>query len=275
MSDTYFVLTELGYPGEHPAGASRFRAGPATAGPWAPQLQHGGPPNALAVAAAEAALARETGRTDLLALRLASDFVGPVPVGELTVRTGVLRAARSAALVEVRIADANDRECLLARVWFVRETDTAAVSAPPADPEPVPATAAELDIDFPYGRSLEWRFLRGRLGTAGPAAAWVRPRIALLAGYDMSPLARAVLIADSASGISAELPWRDWTFLNVDLDVHLSRRLRGDWLLLDAATQVGPGGAAFARSTLFDLHGICGGGLQTLVVAPARRDPGK
>jgi hypothetical protein len=92
-----------------------------------------------------------------------------------------------------------------------------------------------------------------------------------MAGYEMSALARAVLIADSASGISAELSWQDWTFLNVDLDVHLSRPVRGEWLLLDAQTHLGSRGAAFARSTLSDEDGVCGAGLQTLVVAPARR----
>lgn len=274
MSDTYFVLTKTGYGDAFPAGAGRFRAEPPAAGPWAPQLQHGGPPNALAVAAAEAALARETGRTDLRALRLASDFVAPVPVGELTVRASVLRAARSAALVDVRIAALaadTERDCLLARVWFVRETDTTAVRPAAAAPPPVPAVATGLDIEFPYGRSLEWRFVHGRLGAPGPAAAWVRPRTALLPGYEMSPLARAVLIADSASGISAELSWQDWTFLNVDLDVHLARPISGEWLLMDAVTHLGPGGAALACSTLSDADGVCGAGLQTLVLAPARR----
>jgi hypothetical protein len=180
--------------------------------------------------------------------------------------------------VQVRIAaltDAGERDCLLTRVWFVRDADTAAVSPPLDAPAPLPATEAGLDIDFPYGRSLEWRFVRGRLGAPGPAAAWVRPRTPLLAGYEMSSLARAVLIADSASGISAELSWDKWTFLNVDLDVHLARPMRGEWLLMDAETHLGPNGAALARSTLSDELGVCGAGLQTLVLAPARRAGGK
>jgi hypothetical protein len=275
VSDTYFVLTESGYAGGLPA-AGRFRAQTATGGPWAPHLQHGGPPNALAVAAAEAAVAQQTARHDLVAVRLASDFIAPVPVGELAVRTSILRAARSAALVEVRLAatgTGGERDCLLSRVWFVRVTDTSAVSPPLAEPAELPTAAAGLDLDFPYGRSLEWRFVRGQLGTPGPAAAWVRPRTELLPGYRMSALARAVLVADSASGISAELSWQDWTFLNVDLDVHLSRQPDGDWLLMDAKTHLGPSGAAVARSTLSDVYGVCGAGLQTLVLAPTARPP--
>ena len=61
---------------QHPDGA-RYRAGPATTGPWAAHLQHGGPPNALAVACAERVLHEQTGRDDLTAVRLSADFVGP------------------------------------------------------------------------------------------------------------------------------------------------------------------------------------------------------
>ena len=74
----------------------------------------------------------------------------------------------------------------------------------------------------------------------GPGAAWVRPTVPLVDGLELSGLARAVLVADSASGISAELDWDVWSFVNVDLDVHLARPFEGDWVLMDAVTQVGP-----------------------------------
>jgi hypothetical protein len=90
----------------------------------------------------------------------------------------------------------------------------------------------------------------------------------ILAGRPLSGLARVALIADSASGISAELDWSVWSFLNVDLDIHLARQVDGEWLLMDAATQLGPAGSALARSTLSDARGVVGSGLQTLVVAP-------
>ena len=253
-------------------GASgRYRGTASTAGPWAATLQHGGPPNALAAAVAERAVRTETGRTDLVALRLASDFIGPVPVGDVTTQTRVLRAARSAALVEV-VVSAAGRECLLVRVWFVRSADTADVAAadppPPAVPPPAQPGTDPLGIEFGLGASLDWRFLRGALISSGPAAAWVRPRIPLTDDPDISltGLSRAVLVADSGNGISAELEWRAWSFLNVDLDVHLARPLAGDWVLLDAATQLGPAGSGLARSTLSDERGVVGSAAQTLVL---------
>jgi hypothetical protein len=178
-----------------------------------------------------------------------------------------VRAARSAALVEVTIS-ASGRPCLVSRVWFVRTADTSAVAPDPGEPVAVPDVAAGIDLVFGYSASLEWRFVKSRMGVPGPAAAWARPNTEVLAGHKLSGLARVVLIADSASGISAELDWATWSFLNVDLDVHLARPVEGEWILMDAATLLGPAGSALARSTLCDVRGVVGAGLQTLVLAP-------
>jgi hypothetical protein len=249
---------------------TRYRAATATTGPWSPALQHGGPPNALAVASAEQAVSVATGRSDLVALRLSADFVGPVPVGEIDVRTRVVRAARSAALAEVTIA-AGGRDCLHVRVWFVRDADTSALAVPLAAPVLPPEGLPRMETDFAYGASLEWRLVEGGFGQAGPGTAWILPLTSLVEGYEYSGLARAVLVGDSASGLSAELDWKDWSFVNVDLDLHLARPFIGEWIMMDAVTQLSPNGSALARSTLSDVHGVVGAGLQTLVVSPVRR----
>jgi len=58
-------------------------------------------------------------------------------------------------------------------------------------------------------------------------------------------------------------------FINVDLTVTLTRDPAGDWLLLEAETRTGSDGTGLARSVLSDISGVCGTGLQTLLVAPA------
>jgi hypothetical protein len=68
--------------------------------------------------------------------------------------------------------------------------------------------------------------------------------------------------------VSAELDWSAWSFLNIDLDVHLSRPVEGEWILLDARTSLGAHGAALARSTVSDLRGEVGCTAQTLVLSP-------
>ncbi|GAB2465988.1 thioesterase family protein [Jatrophihabitans fulvus] len=272
MSDSYFSLIAHGVDAAAGTLSRRVAAGPLTEGPWASHLEHGGPPNALAVATAETLLHAVTGRDDLAARRLAADFVGAVPVGELDVHGRVVRAARSAALVEVTVAAAG-RDCLVTRTWFVRDTDTAAVAPPLPPAVAVPADDARSSghqDGFGYGTSLQWVFVEGALAEPGPGTAWVRPRTELGTGEALSPLARTVLVGDSGSGVSAELDWSQWSFVNVDLDVHLARPAVGDWLRMSSVTQLGAHGSALARSTFADAHGEYGRGLQTLVLTPAR-----
>jgi len=122
---------------------------------------------------------------------------------------------------------------------------------------------------FPYAEHLEWRAVSGRAREPGPATVWVRPRVALLAGERPSTLQRLVVIADSASGISSLLDWDDWSFANVDLDVHLMRRSQDDWLRMQATSELGTG-LGLARSRLSDRAGVIGAGLQTLLVRSRR-----
>ena len=261
--DCYFDVLD-----ERPDGG-RYRALPATAGPWVPGLQHGGPPSALLIRAAERHCAHERGdaAAALTAVRAGVEFVGPVPVDEVLVATRVVRSARSAVLVEATLS-AHDRLCLQARVWLVRTADTAALAAPLPPPVTVPTGLPDLGGDFPYHDTIEWQVLRGSMRTVGPGLVWARPRHALVGAEPLSGLQRVALIGDSASGISAELDWDEWSFVNIDLDVHLSRPVDGEWVLIDAVTTVGTAGTALTRSTVSDVRGEVGLTAQTLVVAP-------
>jgi hypothetical protein len=119
--------------------------------------------------------------------------------------TMVVRSARSGLLVDAELA-ADGRTCLHARVWLLRRADTAEVAATERVTA-VPEAAGDLGADFPYGHSIEWRAVRGSLREPGPGTTWARSRLDLLPGRPLSGLQRAVLIGDSASGISTELRW--------------------------------------------------------------------
>jgi hypothetical protein len=64
-----------------PLGEGLFRATELTASPWGPGSQHGGPPAALLGRTLES----DTGGEGGVFARLAFEFLGPVPVGELSV----------------------------------------------------------------------------------------------------------------------------------------------------------------------------------------------
>ena len=244
--------------------AGSYLAADATAGPWSLRHQHGGPPSALLVHESEGAARAHTGRGDLDALRVSVDFLGPVPVGEVSVATRVVRAGRSAVLVEGELT-AGGRAVLQSRTWLIRRTD----GSPVNDQAPVAHhdEAAELAAwTFPYGTAIEWRPVSGDAVGPGPATVWARQRVPVVADVEPSGLQRAVCVADSSSGISSELPWDRWSFANVDVDVHLVRPVVGEWVLLESRTRLSAGGSGLATSTLHDGLGVVGASAQTLVV---------
>ena len=251
---------------------TRFTAARATAGPWSPDMQHGGPPSALLVRQAE----RAAGDDDLVALRAAIDFFGPVPVGPVTVEARVTRPGRAIVGVDADLV-AGGRTALRARVWLLRLGTPSPVLGPGSRgtaspdgqiPPPDGAPEARLPWDFPYARSIEWRLTGGDPLAPGPAAMWARQRIPLLAGEEPSSLQRAVTVADSGSGISAVLDWDEWSFVNIDLDVHLLRPLVGEWVHLDAVTRTSGIGSGTCSTTMHDSAGHLGTSGQTLVVQP-------
>jgi hypothetical protein len=57
-----------------------------------------------------------------------------------------------------------------------------------------------------YLETIDWRYVAGRgFDEPGPAAVWARPKIPLIPGEKPSPMCRALLLADSGSGVSAAL----------------------------------------------------------------------
>jgi len=252
-----------------PAGTGTFVATPATAGPWSAQAQHGGPPSALAARALELHEADEGQRL----ARVAVDILRPVPLGKITVRTRTVRPGRRVALLEA-VLEADDQEVLHARGWRIAVPDGQVPAAatgpvPPPIPDEQPPSGFRGAYQDGYLAAIDFRFLDGAgFSRHGPAMVWGRPKIPLIPDEEPSPMCRALLLADSGSGVSATLDPADFLFINVDLTVVLQRDPAGEWLLLDAVTTIGDQGTGLAETTLSDAGGPCGTALQTLLVAP-------
>ena len=248
-------------------GDGWFASTELTKGPWDENSQHAGPPAALVGRAIERA-AKAPG---MQVARLTFEILRPVPVAPLRVEAQVVRPGRSVEMLEASLSD-EQGPVMLARGWRVRlsEVDIAAsdVDDPPRLPE-----EAEPGKVFPvpgqnYLAAIEWRFSRGSFVEPGPAVGWARMRYPLLAGEEISPLTRVLIVADSGNGISSVLDWREWYFINVDLSVHLHRMPVGEWVCLDASTSIDRQGIGLASSVLHDEDGRIGRGLQSLFVAP-------
>ena len=272
-------------------GADTYTATPATMGPWSAVAQHGGPPSALAARAIEL---HEPDPRQRLA-RVCVDILRPIPIGELSLRTRTVRPGRRITLVET-LMECGGQEVLQARGWRIeRATEPLPEVTDGVPPEPV---LSDLDGPPPeifasqhrgYLSMIEWRFKApasadldapdgggpsARPGPTGlqarPRAAWTRPRIPLIAGEELTPMALSLLVADSGNGVGAVLPVAEFVFLNVDLTVALHRDPVGEWLLLEAMTVVGADGTGLVTSRLADPAGSVGRAAQTLLVAPVR-----
>ncbi len=260
-----------------PAGTDTFVATPATAGPWSPHAQHGGPPSALAARAIES---HEPDGGQRLA-RVAIDILRPIPVAKVTVRARTVRPGRRVALIEA-VMEADGQEVLHARGWRLAVTPGAAAAstapaAPPPDPVPagLPSAGWQPLPTFSGGHTagyvsaVDWRFLSGGdFAKREPARVWMSPRIPLLDGEELTPMCRTLLVADSGSGVSAVLDPAEFLFINVDLTVVLTRDPAGQWLHLDSVSTIGDRGTGLAETVLSDATGPCGRALQTLLVAP-------
>ena len=248
-----------------PLGDGRFGSTEFTQGPWDPRHQHGSPPAAL--------LARELERTDpqadVAVCQLAIDILGPIPVGEVTVHTEVVRQGRRVQCVAAEMV-ADGRPVAYARAWRLRRADTEAIASPPAParlPRPDTALTESPLPDFGYFHAVEMRLADGGFLLNGPAVLWTRLKVPVVPGEEPSPLQRVAGVADTASGISSELSFAAYTFSNVDFTLHLLRALSGDWVCLDAATTIGPDGSGLCRTRLSDDRGDLGSVTQTLFVA--------
>lgn len=249
-------------------GSGHFRSTSAVEGPWDPRLAHGSPPATLLAHCIEQSLPRPDARI----ARIAFDFLGAVPVGEVTTSAEIVRPGARVELCRATLA-AGGRPAMVATAWRI---STAADRAPAVPdrrpPPPLPAEAADtlfLNVPFGYGDALEWRFIEGSPVELGPAAVYARPRLPLLAGQPLAGLGRLLIIVDAANGISAELPPRDYTFVPVELTVSVWRHPRTEWVGMRAQTMIEPDGVGHTRTELFDQEGYLGTALQTLFVAPS------
>ena len=241
----------------------RATPGELTRGPWDRNSQHAGPPSALLARAIELCEPREGMRIG----RVTVEILKPLPIEPLTLNAQVVRPGRSVELIEASIEGPHG-ELARARGWRLAESDIEA-DWEQDDPPPGHEDAEALEF-FPTGDAVGWHtameivFARGRFLEPGPATVWMRPRVALVEGEEITPLQRVMLAADGGNGVSAPLPWDRFIFINTDLTVHLLRPPEGEWVGLDSVTHVE--GIGMTDTALWDERGRVGRAAQTLLV---------
>jgi len=239
---------------------------PNAAGPWDPRMQHGSPPAALAVWAAE----KIPTPVPMRIARVTVDLMRPVPVAPLTIESEILREGRKIQLCAVRLS-ANGAVVVGATVLKIKlqESELPPEAAILPVELPGPEQSPVEDVDFsssPFVTGMSLRAARGKFGVPGPGAIWYRVDRPIVEGSPVSQAMRAMVAADFCNGTSAVLDFHQGTFLNADLTVNFSRQPVGDWILLDAESWIGPDGAGLAMARLADERGYFGRAVQSLVI---------
>jgi hypothetical protein len=249
-----------------PESEQIFRATIHTQGPWNPQFQHGGPPSALLVRQMEQC----SPRSEMVLARVTIDILGPIPLAALRATARLIRPGRKVELLEAFL-EYEGRFLMRATGWRIQAPsvrpdvlDAGLVPPIPSQENDV-TTISEWQCGFLS--ATEWRFVRGSYTLPGDAIAWTRLRYPLIEGEETSPAQRLLALADSANGISSPFDIRSWQFVPPELTVHCLRPPIGEWICLDAHTQLQSEGVGLTTADLYDGHGRIGRSAQALFIA--------
>ncbi len=248
---------------------------PCAAGPWHPEVLHGGAPVGLL-----ARMVEQLERPPELQLaRLSVDLLRPVPRRALRAGASVLRQGRRMLVAEARLAHEGDTVAR-AQALFLRAADIAVpADARPADALlPPPAGKVKRGVPgaghwTPLGLHTTVE-LCGVTGVAGRGrgAAWLRLPVALVAGEPFSPAQRAAALSDFGNGLAQLSLDADTGCINADVTLYLTRLPEGQWLGLDAECAMETTGIGCVSTRLFDERGQVGRVMQAVVPSVATQD---
>ena len=254
-----------------PSGDGRFTPTEHARGPWDPNALHGGAPAALIARAFE----RVEPGAELPIARLGFELLKPIPFAPLTVATRIVRKGRRVQELSAELRAGEELICR-ASALRIQPVPGGLPSGGPAPAAAMPGPEHGEETRFALNKSagaslattgMEMSWLTDPWDL-GPGRVWMRLRHPLLPDEPATGLTRLVATADFGNGVSAELPFDEYLFINADLTIHLWRAPRGEWIGLDAHTLLHDGGMGMAESVLHDTSGPVGRAFQTLVVQP-------
>ena len=204
---------------------------PASAGPWFPDVVHGGVIVGLLARAVEWAPAV----SPMITTRLSVDMTRRVPRRPARVVAELRRDGRRVQSIEARYVVDGET---VARAAAIRVRVDDAVVPPetelPAHPEdePIPGPDDVTPMTFQLDRPdfvQNFTMLRDE-PSPGTAISWVRLDTEFVAGEELHPAVRLAIAADMIPSASSVLEFDRYLSVNPDLSVSVARLPEGEWI---------------------------------------------
>lgn len=234
------------------------RAG--AAGGWNPQLQSGHVLSPLLAHLVE----RVPTLTPMLTTRCFVDLTRPIPLKPLRWRSEIVRQGKKLQVVRASLHDGDVEVCSLTAL----RARTAASPTGPLRNYFRPDEAERHPGGAFYVTGHELRVREPVYQGNGRATLWSRMERDVIEGVASTPFMHAMSLADFGSGAANVLTFDDWNFPNIDIVVLFLRPPEGDWLLIDAETEMAGNGLGVVSGVLADANGAFARSHQTLFVDP-------
>lgn len=227
-------------------------------GPWDRNYQSGVALNALVAHLIEA---HET-PAPMVTSRVVIDLLRPTTMAPVEARIETVREGRRLQLLQLDLVQSGvvtvRATALRVRAAAAPASAVATIGAPP---EGLPGFNSERSA---FRHIIETRLESGGLECPGPGVVWARMFGEVLPGIPVTPFVQAAMAADFGSGLSSFVDWREWTFANVDISLHMTRAPKGEWVRVSAETESAGNGVAVVATRLADAEGAFGHAHQTL-----------
>lgn len=233
-------------------------------GAWNEHEQHMAPASGLMVAELE----QFSPRQDMRIGRISFDIFGLIPFGDFRIQTKTIRQGKTIELVESEMI-ANDRICIVARVWRMLIQDSTEVAGLEDHAIAQPDQYQKWDgmSKWPGGfiQTLDARSDENH--RAGKGVVWLNNDLEMIEGKETSDFVHLMGMVDTANGVAPRLGETfSWAFPNLDLQIHLYRKPRGRWLGFETVQQFGQDGIGLTSSILHDENGPFGRSEQILTL---------
>jgi hypothetical protein len=255
--------------------AETFVPTAAALGPWSKSALHGGAVSAL--------LAGQLSIPDRTLARLTVELLEPVPLAPLTLDIGEPSGGKRVQRQEAALS-CDGRTVAIGRSVTIRQSDLQLPAAALAQSTPFdPAAAPKLDHPRSHAAAVVgWAYFDSMSvavevmpvpGVTG-VHQWIRLLLPVVEGTPIRGVELAAVAADGAQlAAGYRLPYRDWTFLNSEVTMHLSREPVGQWVAIHSDAVVQKTGAGFNVAEIYDCCGRLGQSASAIVIQPRRHSP--